>query len=97
MLALCIKKNHHNVDRISGKTIYSYFWKYKSSKPKKKPTADKVKLARNLVESYLVSKENKEKNKENFEKITNSSIKIELEGWIEKLIHFICKSNGIKI
>ena len=92
-----IKKNHHNVDRISGKTIYSYFWKYKSSKPKKKPTADKVKLARNLVESYPVSKENKEKNKENFEKITNSSIKIELEGWIEKLIHFICKSNGIKI
>jgi len=92
-----IKKNHRNVEKIEGKARYSYFWKYKSSEPKKKLTADKVILARKLVESYPVSKENKEKNKENFEKITNSSIKIELEGWIKKLIHFICKSNGIKI
>jgi hypothetical protein len=59
-----IKENHRNVDKISGKTIYSYFWKYKSSKVKKSPNADKIKLARKLVESYPVSKEN-------FEKITN--------------------------
>jgi predicted ATP-dependent endonuclease of OLD family len=85
-----IKQNHRNVDKISGKTIYSYFWKYKSSKVKRSPNADKINLARKLVKSYPVSKEN-------FEKITNSSIKIKLEGWIEKLIHFICKSNGIKI
>jgi predicted ATPase len=85
-----IKQNHRNVDKISGKTIYSYFWKYKSSKVKRSPNADKINLARKLVKSYPVSKEN-------FEKITNSSIKIKLEGWIEKLIHFICKSNGIQI
>lgn len=85
-----IKENHRNVDKISGKKRYSFFWKYKSSKIKKSLNADKIKLARELVKSYPVSKEN-------FEKITNSSIKIELEGWLEKLIHFICKSNGIQI
>ncbi|MEB3121118.1 MAG: AAA family ATPase [Snowella sp.] len=75
-----IKENHRNVDKISGKKIYSYFWKYKSSKVKKNPTADKVKLARKLIESYPVSKEN-------FEKITNSALEGSLKKWIEKLIN----------
>jgi hypothetical protein len=85
-----IKENHHNVDTISGKKIYNYFWKYKSSKVKKNPTADKVKLARKLIESYPVSKEN-------FEKITNSELENSLKTWIKRLISFIHNSNGIKL
>jgi hypothetical protein len=86
-----IKENHHNVDKISGKKIYSYFWKYKSSKVKKNPTADKVKLARGLVKSYSPPSEDK------FKEITNSELENFLRDWIKRLISFIHKSNGIKI
>jgi predicted ATPase len=86
-----IKENHHNVDKISGKKIYSYFWKYKSSKVKKNPTADKVKLARGLVKSYSPPSEDK------FKEITNSKLENSLRDWIKSLISFINKSNGIKL
>ena len=94
-----IKNIHHNVKKIIGKTIYDHVWKYESSKPKKDPTADKkysnadkVKLARGIVESESYSPPSEDK----FKEITNSELENSLRDWIKGLISFIHKSNGIK-
>ena len=95
-----IKNIHHNVKKIIGKTIYDHVWKYESSKPKKDPTADKkysnadkVNLARGIVESESYSPPSEDK----FKEITNSELENSLRDWIKKLISFIHKSNGIKL
>jgi AAA15 family ATPase/GTPase len=94
-----IKQNHRNVEKINGKTIYDQVWKYESSEPKEDPTADKdpnankVKLARGIVESEFYSPPSEDK----FKEITNLELENSLTDWIKRLISFINKSNGVKV